>query len=132
MPCLVKWDPSGINVNINPINVRVSTDTGTNFPDRNPPGFIPPDGDRVFLWEIEKHGGAGLAQRGYLYNFRKDEETQNGKAFLLQLRNADMRIQVLIKDHIKAGGDLGFLQSILKNAHSSVFKLTGEQAIIRR
>ena len=42
MPCLVKWDPSGINVNINPINVRVRTDTGTNFPDRNPPGFIPP------------------------------------------------------------------------------------------
>jgi hypothetical protein len=93
MPSLVKCDPSGINANINPINVRVSTKTGINFPD-SPNGFVPRDGDRVFLWEIEKHGGTGLTQRGYLYNFRKDEETRDGKAFLLEVRHADKCIKV--------------------------------------
>ncbi len=100
MPCLVKCNPTGINTDSNPINVRVITKSGTKFPDRKPEKFNPEDGDRVFLWEIEEHGGAGLAQRGCLYNFHKDEETRKGKAFLLEVRNADKNILDLTSDNI--------------------------------
>lgn len=73
MPCLVKCGPDDINANSNRIDVRVRTASRTNFPDRNPKDFRPHDEDRLFLWEIKKHSGCGLAQRGYVYNFCKEK-----------------------------------------------------------
>jgi hypothetical protein len=68
------------------LNVLVTTQTGAKLPGRNPKGFSPHDGERVFLWTIEQgHDGEGLAQRGYVCDFRKE-----GKIFRLQVLHGEI------------------------------------------
>ena len=97
MTCLVKCYADGIERGGNVIVIS----TSGNLPSRDPKGFIPSDGDRVFLWRIEQGPGRdGLAQRGRLQDFR-----QEGKTFRFQVRNAEWPVRPLSKRDLKNSSD---------------------------
>jgi hypothetical protein len=126
MPCLVKCYPGGVDRSM---KVLVRTQAGWKLPGRNPKGFSPRDGERVFLWAIEQgHGGEGLAQRGHIRDFHVE-----GKSFRLQVLDVESPARAFrgadVTDYPRRSGvESSVKHKIDRLRHPSIVQITDEEA----
>jgi hypothetical protein len=95
------------------------------------PGGMPKDGDQIFVWTIEEHGGTGLAERGVIRECRR-----NGRNFEIDFtiedRQPSRALSKSVLQPLRAGSadDLAktVADRILEYAPTCITHLTDEQA----